>query len=63
AALPGHDGPMGAVEGHDGVFAAALRVITENPTPPSSLEQATEQIRERLGSALPFEAAPAPAGK
>jgi hypothetical protein len=63
AALQGHDGPMVAVEGHDGVFAAALRVITENPTPPSSLEQATEQIRERLGSALPFEAAPAPAGK
>lgn len=63
AALHGHDGPMARVEGHEGVFAAALRVITENPPPPADLERATEKIRAQLGTALPFEANPAPAGK
>ncbi len=63
AALRGHDGPMTAVEGNEGVFASALRVVTESPTPPADLEQAAARVRERLGSAMPFEAAPAPTGK
>jgi hypothetical protein len=63
AAVHGHDGPMAGIEGREGVFASALRVVTEGPMPTADLEQAVEKIRAQLGTALPFEAAPAPAGK
>lgn len=61
AALVDHDGPMTRVPGHDGVFAAVLRVVTENPVPPDDADAAADRIRAKLGSAVPFEAAPAPA--
>ena len=54
---------MTRVPGHDGVFASVLRVVTENPVPPDDADAAADRIRARLGSAVPFEAAPAPAGR